>query len=59
MYISSNKESGDGYSDILVEIDDGVMGIVIEVKDLEDGIECILKYGIACYKKRCKVMLGF
>lgn len=51
MYISSNKESGDGYSDILVEIDDGVMGIVIEVKDLEDGI--------ACYKKRCKVMLGF
>lgn len=57
--ISSNKESGDGYSDILVEIDDGVMGIVIEVKDLEDGIECILKYGIACYKKRCKVMLGF
>ena len=83
--ISSDKESGDGYSDILVEVDDGVMGIVIEVKYSEDGnleaacrealnqidknryeellsedgIECILKYGIACYKKRCKVMLGF
>ncbi len=27
--------------------------------DLEDdGVENILKYGIACYKKRCKVMLA-
>ena len=27
--------------------------------DLEDdGVEHILKYGIACYKKRCKVMLA-
>lgn len=25
---------------------------------LDDGIEKILKYGIACYKKRCKVMLA-
>ena len=24
---------------------------------LDDGIEHILKYGIACYKKRCKVEL--
>ena len=81
--ISSNKESGDGYSDILVEIDDEEMGIVIEMKYAEDGnleagcrealeqikknryehplreegIEHILKYGIACYKKRCKVAL--
>ena len=23
----------------------------------EEGIEHILKYGIACYKKRCKVVL--
>ena len=23
----------------------------------EEGIEHILKYGIACYKKRCKIML--
>lgn len=82
--ISSNKESGDGYSDILVEIDDEEMGIVIELKYAEDGnleagckkaleqiernryeeslceegIEHILKYGIACYKKRCSVMLA-
>ncbi len=25
---------------------------------LDDGIEKILKYGIACYKKRCKVLLA-
>ena len=30
--VSSNKESGEGYSDILVEIDDEETGIVIEVK---------------------------
>ncbi len=79
--VVSNRESGDGYSDILVEVDGGEMGIVLEVKyaengDLEagcqkalaqierkqyeeelrgEGIEHILKYGIACYKKRCSV----
>ena len=82
--ISSNREMGDGYADILAEPDTGDMGIIIEVKyahdgdldaacrealkqieytryedDLEDdGVENILKYGIACYKKRCKVMLA-
>lgn len=81
--ISSNKESGEGYSDILVEIEDQEIGIVVEVKysdeaDLEAGckkaldqiekmgyeeklrdvgMNTILKYGIACYKKKCKVML--
>ena len=81
--ISSNEESGDGYSDILVRNEDEEIGIVIEVKyaengKLEDacqealhqiegkgyeeelqeeGIKHILKYGIACYKKRCKIML--
>ena len=81
--ISSNREMGEGYADILAEPDTGDMGIIIEVKyahdgnldgacrealkqiehtryeeDLEDdGVEHILKYGIACYKKRCKVML--
>lgn len=35
--VSSNKESGDGYSDILVETDDGEAGIVIELKYAEDG----------------------
>lgn len=82
--VSSNKESGDGYSDILVETDDGEVGIVLEVKYAEDsrldvacrealeqierkryeeelldeGIHYILKYGIAFYKKRCRVMLA-
>ena len=82
--VSSNKESGDGYSDILVEIEEESIGIVLEVKYPEDGnleagcraaleqiekkgyveelrdegMEQILKYGIACYKKRCGVMLA-
>ena len=82
--ISSNREMGEGYADILAEPDTGDMGIIIEVKyahdgdldvackealkqientryedDLEDdGVGHILKYGIACYKKRCKVMLA-
>ena len=81
--ITSNREMGEGYADILVEPDIGDMGIIIEVKyahdgDLDgackaalkqikntryeddlsdDGVENILKYGIACYKKRCRVML--
>ncbi len=82
--LSSNKETGDGYSDILVEIDEEEIGIVIEVKYAEDsnleagcrealeqiekkryeeqllnaGMRKILKYGIACYKKQCRVVLG-
>ncbi|MDC7288777.1 ATP-binding protein [Blautia schinkii] len=82
--VSSNEESGDGYSDILVETDDGEIGIVLELKYAEDGkldaacrealeqiervkyeeklyedgVEHILKYGIAFYKKRCRVMLA-
>lgn len=82
--VSSNEESGNGYSDILVRSDDEEIGIVIEVKYAEDGrleeackealeqiesrryeeelqeegIRYILKYGIACYKKRCKVFLA-
>ena len=35
--VSSNKESGDGYSDILVETDDGEIGIILELKYAEDG----------------------
>lgn len=82
--VTSNMESGDGYSDILVELEEDGLGIVIEVKYaedgdfekgcreamaqiermgygdslLEDGMERVLKYGIACYKKRCKVVLA-
>ena len=76
------SKTGEGYSDILIETDDGEMGMILELKyadngDLEsackealnqiktnryeealcdDGVEKILKYGIAFYKKRCKVM---
>ena len=77
----SNRESGEGYSDILIEPVDLDLGMVIELKypqngdldaaceealdqieeknyiaELEDeGYERILKYAIACYKKRCRV----
>lgn len=82
--VFSNKESGDGYSDILVETDGGEIGIVLELKYaengkldaacqealeqiadrryeeelLENGVNQILKYGVAFYKKRCRVMIG-
>lgn len=36
--ISSNAESGDGYSDILIEIAEQGIGIVIEVKYGENGM---------------------
>lgn len=80
--VFSNREAGDGYSDIMIETDDDT-GIIIEVKyahdgDLDvgckealkqiedtryeeelrdEGMERILKYGIVCYKKRCKVSI--
>lgn len=82
--VSSNRESGEGYGDILIETDDMETGIVLEIKyaqegNLEagckealeqiekrnyeealrdEGIERILKCGIACFKKRCKVMFS-
>ncbi len=80
-YVSSNQESGEGYSDILVETENSDTVILIEVKYANDGnldqaceqalqqieekkydeelrengVNKILKYGIACYMKRCKV----
>lgn len=83
-YITSNTESGDGYSDIMIEAEQARTGIIIEVKYAEnikmldkacekalkqikekhydqkleeEGYETILNYGIACYKKRCKVLV--
>ena len=82
--VQSNAESGDGYSDISIEIRRKRIGIVIELKYAEngafeeackeaveqinernyekslesDGMTTIYKYGIACYKKRCKVISG-
>lgn len=35
--VSSNKECGDGYSDILVETEDGETGIIMELKYAQDG----------------------
>lgn len=81
--ISSNRETGDGYSDIVVETENSTTGIILEIKYAHDGnleescknalkqivnthyeeelknegIDRILKYGIACYKKCCKVQL--
>lgn len=82
--VFSNAESGNGFSDILVESGDGELGIIIEVKypdggDLEKGcrealeqiermdyedklrqddIVHVLKYGIACNRKKCRVVKG-
>ena len=81
--VMSNRESGDGFSDILIRIEDEDVGIVIEVKYASDGnleeeceicagqitdaryaeafeqeeIHTVIKYGIACYKKQCKVVM--
>lgn len=80
--VSSNAESGDGYSDILIEIEEEDTGIIIEIKYAENGdldTACqtalsqitekdypeklrregytkIIRFGIACYKKRCRVV---
>ena len=82
--VSSNPESGEGYSDIQAEIGDYETAILIELKYArngnleaaclealqqigekhyadtlyEEGYGRILKYGIGCYKKRCRVMLA-
>ncbi|MCC8080462.1 MAG: ATP-binding protein [Lachnospiraceae bacterium] len=81
--VDSNRESGDGYYDIAVEIEDEEIGIVIEVKYAEnaqfeqeckkalkqindndytaelknDGMRTLLKYGVACYKSQCKIVV--
>lgn len=82
-YVTSNRESGDGFSDIMVRIDDEDVGIIVEVKYAENGkeeemsrkallqihekhyekvlldedIHKVMKYGIACNKKKCKVSM--
>ena len=35
-YITSNQESGDGYSDIMIEAEQARIGIIIEVKYAEN-----------------------
>ena len=63
-----NRVSELGYSDILIEIPKGRTGVVVELQQIEekdymarlkqDGMQQFIKYGIACYKKDCKVMIG-
>ena len=82
--IHSNKESGMGFADLMVETDDPNSGLIIELKSvgkitqLDDACERALlqihdrrydeylrnegrneiwAYGIAFYKKRCKVVV--
>ena len=43
-YVTSNRESGDGFSDIMVRIDDEDVGIIIEVKYAENGKEEEISY---------------
>lgn len=81
--VRSNRESGDGYADILIKPKNPDTGIVIELKYArsfkeldqaceraleqikdrrydealrEDGRNEVLAYGIAFWKKRCKVL---
>ena len=82
--VRSNRESGDGYADILIKPKNPDVGIVIELKYArsfkeldqaceraleqikdrrydealrEDGRNEVLAYGIAFWKKRCKVVV--
>lgn len=81
--VRSNRETGNGYCDILILIDNSNTGIIIEVKysdnnnlkykchealqQIDDmkyanffeqqGVQYILKYGIACRRKECCVLL--
>ena len=83
-WVRSNVESGNGYSDILIETGNRMFGIVIEVKYPDDGnleeackaaleqiermeyetklreddMQQVIRYGIACYKKKCRVMVA-
>jgi hypothetical protein len=82
--VLSNAESGEGYSDILVEVEEGRIGVAIELKYAEegrleaaceealaqivgkqydarlklDGMRKVVKYGIACFRKQCRVACG-
>ena len=82
-YLKSNKESGNGYSDIFIKIENQDIGIILEIKYTEnlnfssvcndaiaqinkngyveelkaEGCHTIFKYGIACHKKECGVIV--
>ena len=80
-FVKSNREADEGYSDILVKIEDEETGLLIEVKYAqrgelesackkalqqiqekgyaaelrEDGCHTIYQYGIACFRKQCRI----
>ena len=81
--VASNRESGDGFADLMVETDDINQGLIIEVKSADkiteldraceramaqirdrryeeylqnEGRDDIWAYGMAFYKKRCRVV---
>ncbi len=80
--VISNRESGKGYADVVIEMFKEKIGIVIEVKYAENGnlnVACkkaiqqieaegyvnqprqngmtkVIKCGIACYVKNCKIV---
>ena len=82
-YVRSKQESGMGYSDIVIRIEQEEIAIIVEVKYAEnkqfdaacrnalkqiqqneyveqlqeEEFSIILQYGIACYKKQCRVMV--
>ncbi len=82
-YVRSNQEAGEGYSDILIQVEGTDIGMILEVKYAEngqfdaacrealqqieeknyaqalrsEGCRVILQYGIACFRKRCRVMV--
>ncbi len=79
--VVSNRESGDGFADILIKAPEKRVGVIIELKYAENekldqfcdealrqienrdyeqtlydaGMDTIISYGIACYKKRCRI----
>lgn len=80
--MKSNRETGEGFADLLVETENPDAGIIIELKSVDrlseldgacrqaiaqiherrydrtlrdEGRDDILAYGIAFYKKRCRV----
>ena len=82
--VKSNRESGEGFADLLVETENPDAGIIIELKSVDrlfeldgacrqaieqiherrydrtlrdEGRDDILAYGIAFYKKRCRVVV--
>ena len=82
--VTSNRESGKGYADIVVEVFSEKTGIVIEMKYAEDGnlegsckeamkqieeggyvnqldldgMDNIIRCGIACHVKSCKILFA-